>query len=250
MCSRSAKPIVLKRTKAAGRDTVAAVRKCHTLPPRQLVTPNPVAALSATHLSSMRSSDTMAPCRSQLKGQPMHCVALLLAMQSPRGSRQWESVTSLSATETLTTRWGSPLIVRLVLGARSGQGLKLVLSLRGYGNSSTAFENKIIDRFFKVAIATASVGRFYTVVHAVKGLLWSSTLATGVCLLHGNLVFVFDKNRIVNNASWIQPPACAGRFCIEDFVSVCVERSSTLLLSLSAEHEPDRHIDNLASPVR
>ena len=39
MCSRSAKPIVLKKTKAAGRDTVAAVRKCHTLPPRQLVTP-------------------------------------------------------------------------------------------------------------------------------------------------------------------------------------------------------------------
>ena len=66
----------------------------------------------------------------------------------------------------------------LVLGARSGQGFSSLSSPGGYGDSSTAFENKIIDRFFEVAVAAASVGRFYTVVRPVDGLLWSFTLAT------------------------------------------------------------------------
>ena len=123
----------------------------------------------------------------------------------------------------------------LVLGARSGQGFRSLFSPRGYGDSSTAFENQIIDRFFEVAIAVASVGRFYTVVQLVNSLLWSFTLATRVCLLHDNSVFVVDKYGILTNATWVQPPACAGRFRIEDFASVCVERSGTLLQSLCAE---------------
>ena len=68
----------------------------------------------------------------------------------------------------------------LVLGARSGQDFRSLWSPRVYGDSSTAFENKITDRFFEVAIAAASV----TVVHPVNSRLWSFTLATrhsGVC---------------------------------------------------------------------
>ena len=44
-------------------------------------------------------------------------------------------------------------------------------------------KNKIIDRFFLIAIAAASVGCFYTVVHPVKSLSWSVTIATRVWLL-------------------------------------------------------------------
>ena len=166
------------------------------------------------------------------------------------GSRKWESMPSISVTETLTTRWGSPLVLPSIilptgslfqyLSIRScmahvfRQGFRSLLSPKG-GDSSTTFESKIIDRFFEIAIAAASVGRFYTFVHPVKSLLSSFTLATRVCLLHGNSVFVIDKYWILTNAPWIQPPACAGRFRIEDFVSVCVERSGTLLVSLCPE---------------
>ena len=61
-------------------------------------------------------------------------------------------------------------------------GCTSLSSPRGYGDSCTGFENKIADGFFEVAIAAASVRRFDTVVHPVKSLLWSFTLATRVCL--------------------------------------------------------------------
>ena len=115
------------------------------------------------------------------------------------------------------------------LGARSRRDVRSPLLLRGYGDSSTALENKIIDRFFEVVISAASVGRFNTVAHLVKNLLWSLTLATRVCLTHGNSIFVVDKYPILTNAPRSQPLACAGRFRKEVFVSVCVERSGTLL---------------------
>ena len=72
----------------------------------------------------------------------------------------------------------------LVFGARSGQGFRYLSTTRGHGDSSTACENKVIDGFFEVAIAAASVGRFHTVVHPVKSLLCSFTLATRVCVRH------------------------------------------------------------------
>ena len=76
---------------------------------------SPVAAHSALVLSSMRSSDTTTPCRNQ---QPLHFVAVSPAMQSLRGSREWDSLPSLSATETLTTPWGTPLLLQMIISLR------------------------------------------------------------------------------------------------------------------------------------
>ena len=93
-CSRSAKPIVLQRTKSGGCDILVAVRECHTLPSRLRI------------FSSLRSSDTTTPCRSQRKGQrPLHSVTLPGNAIAVRLA----SVGLISATETLTTRWDSLL---------------------------------------------------------------------------------------------------------------------------------------------
>ena len=66
-------------------------------------------------------------------------------------------------------------------------------------------------------------------------LLWSFTLATRVCLVRGNSVFVVDVCRFLTNAPCVQPPTRAGCFRLEEFISVCVEGSRAQLLFLCAE---------------
>ena len=124
-----------------------------------------------------------------------------------------------------------------MLGARSGQGFRSLSSPRGYGDSSTPSGNKIVGRFFEVAVAAGNVGSLpHSRASCEKSLMVFHTRH-----LHGNSVFVFDKYQILANAPWIQPLAFAGRFRIEDFVSACVERSGTLLLSLCAEPQRARN---------
>ena len=57
-------------------------------------------------------------CGPQMQRRRVAAVALLslclLAMQSPRGSLQWD----LSVTETLTTRWVPPLLLQMIISLR------------------------------------------------------------------------------------------------------------------------------------
>ena len=225
-----------------------------------------VAALFVSDLSLVRSSDSSAPCHSQQKQQqPVHLVevspgnaiaALLASVAIPvvnNGDGDADNLVGLTVVtsdnhflatvdhppDTFVVSTSSDSLVVDPRRQREGTATLLQRSKK----------KQIIDRFFEVIIASASVGRFYTVVHPVDSLLWSFTLATRVCLRHGTSVFVVDQYRVLPNAPSIQPSACAGRFRIEDVVSVCVERSGTLLLSLFAlnhdAHELDLHNGNV-----
>ena len=80
----------------------------------------------------------------------------------------------------------------------------------------------------------------FAAVHLVDSFFWSFTLATRMCLVHSNSVFVVDWCRILTNALWSQPPVCAGRFRIEDFISASSGLGTLLLSLLSLCAEPRR----------
>ena len=163
---KRAMTIVLQRTKAAGNDIVMAVRECHTLPRRQLVTPTLWLSSRlriSLSLSSMRSSGTTTPCRSQQKGESSHCILSLCLLAKAIAARlvivadgdadnplELTVVTSgehFIATVDHPPNWFVVSIScdELVLWAHSGQCFRWLSSARGYGDSPTAFENKIID---------------------------------------------------------------------------------------------------------
>ena len=100
LCSRSAKPIVLQKTRATGNHTAVATHGCHTLPRQQLVIP-------ASGLLSRLSPPVTVSSRIMQSGrQPLLFFFFsfsLLSIQSPRGSHQCDFPPSASATGTLTT---------------------------------------------------------------------------------------------------------------------------------------------------
>ena len=118
---------------------------------------SPVAALTAPDLSSMRSSDTL--CRSV----SWQCNRRTARVSGTSCADNLLGPTVTSDDHFLATVDPPPdwLVVSssfdsLVLGSRSGQFLRSLSSPRGYGDSSIAKENKIIDRFLEVASATRS----------------------------------------------------------------------------------------------
>ena len=76
-----------------------------------------VGGMRVSHATATPAGDTVAPCRSQQKGQqPVHFVAL--SPGNAIAARLASVGTSISSTETLATHWGSPLLLQMTNSLR------------------------------------------------------------------------------------------------------------------------------------
>ena len=136
-------------------------------------------------------------------------IGVALRRQYQRRRRWTTHENSLLSHQTLGPASGLLSLFRyrrtLLLSAQPRKGCKSLSSPRGHGNSCNGFHNKIVDRFFEDAIATASVGRLYTVADFVVSFLCFCACQAGKT--DDNAIYGVDKYRVLTIAPWILPLA-------------------------------------------